>query len=191
MKLTLLRALLICLLAPAAALAHDNPPAAQAAPSENPLSAQNKALYRGVKAMLLQSAERMPEESYSFKPIDTVRSFGQILGHAAESQYHFCSTALGEKNPAPKVEATKTTKADLIAALKEAFAYCDRAYDSMTDTSAVEIVKVMGGPGPRIGALTINNLHSVEHYGNLITYLRMKGIVPPTSDPEFMKQMRQ
>jgi uncharacterized damage-inducible protein DinB len=190
MKLTLLRTLLFCLLAPAVALAQDNPPAAAAASPPNPLSANSKFLYGGVKKILLHSAEKMPEENYSFKPTEVVRSFGQIVGHVADSQYAFCSIVLGEKNPAPKVETTKTSKADLIAALKDAFAYCDKAYDGMTDASATEMVKFMGGPTPKLGTLTVNAIHTIEHYGNLVTYLRMKDIVPPTSDTEFMKQMR-
>src|SRR5262245_48904967 len=114
---------LICLLASAAvAVAHEQPPAAAAATPENPLSAHARMMYGGVKQILLRSAEKMPEESYGFKPTEAVRTFGQILGHVADSQYAFCSAVLGEKNPAPQVEKTKTSKADLIAALKEAFA---------------------------------------------------------------------
>lgn len=187
---TLQQAVLICLLAPAAvALAQDNPPSAAAASPANPLSAHNRMVYAGVKAILLRSAEKMPEENYSFKPTEAVRSYGQILGHVADSQYAFCSAVLGEKNPAPKVEKTKTSKVDLIAALKDAFAYCDKAYDGMTDAAATETVKLMGGDTPKLSGLSVNNVHTVEHYGNLITYMRMKDIVPPTSEPEFMKQL--
>jgi uncharacterized damage-inducible protein DinB len=186
----LLLTLLIFLLAPAAAApAQGNPPSAAAAASQsNPLTTHNKELYGGVKKILLRSAEKMPEENYSFKPTEAVRSFGQIVGHVADSQYAFCSVVLGEKNPAPKVEKTKTSKADLIAALKDAFAYCDKAYDGLTDASAVQMVKFMGADRPKLGVLTINNVHTIEHYGNLVTYLRMRNIVPPTSDPEFMQQ---
>jgi uncharacterized damage-inducible protein DinB len=145
-------------------------------------------VYGGVKRILLRSAEKMPEENYSFTPADAVRSFGQVLGHVADSQYAFCSVALGVKNPAPKIEQTRTSKADLIAALKDAFAYCDKAYDGMTDSSATQMVKFMGGDTPKLGALSVNNVHTVEHYGNLVTYMRMKNIVPPTSDPEFSPQ---
>ena len=160
-------------------------------PQSNPLSAFNKAVYSGVKAILLRSAEKMPEENYSFKPTEPVRNFGQILGHVADAQYLFCSIALGEKNPAPKVEQTKTSKADLIAALKEAFAYCDKAYDAMTDTSATQMVKLFEGDTPKLGVLNVNSAHTMEHYGNLVTYMRMKNIVPPTSEPGFMPQSRK
>jgi uncharacterized damage-inducible protein DinB len=154
-----------------------------ASAQENPLSANNRMMYAGIKGFLIRSAEKMPEENYGFRPTDAVRSFGQILGHAADSQYLFCSAALGEKNPAPAIEKNKSSKADLIAALKDATAYCDRAYNGLTDASAPEMVKLFGQDMPRLGVLTVNNMHSAEHYGNLITYLRMKNIVPPSSEP--------
>ena len=186
---TLVRILLIGLLAPVAiAAAQGNPPAPAATSSANPLSGYNRMMYRGLKAMLLRSAEKMPEENYSFKPTEAVRSFGQILGHVTEAQYIFCSKALGEKAPEVDVEA-KTSKADLIATLKQAFAYCDKAYEGMTDAAGTERVKFMGGDTPKLGVLSTNNVHTAEHYGNLITYLRMKGIVPPSSEPEFMKEL--
>ena len=181
---TLLRTLLICFLAPAAALAQENPPKAAAVPTpDNPLSAWNKVAYGRVKDILLRSAEKVPEENYNFKPTEAVRSFGQIVGHVADAQYLFCSIELGEKNPAPKIEQSKTSKADLIAALKDAFAYCDKAYDAMTDASATQIVKLFGRDAPKLAVLTVNNMHNMEHYGNLVTYMRMKNIVPPSSEP--------
>jgi uncharacterized damage-inducible protein DinB len=171
----------ICLLATAAvALAQDNP-----------LSAYNKVVYGGVRNILLRSAEKMPEENYNSKPTDAVRSFGQVVGHVADAQYLFCSIVLGEKNPAPKIEQTKTSKADLIAGLKDAFAYCDKAYDGMTDSSAAQMVKLFGGDTPKLGVLTVNNIHSVEHYGNLVTYMRLKNIVPPTSEPGSQPQPKK
>jgi uncharacterized damage-inducible protein DinB len=172
--------LLICLLTTAAVAFAQNKPATSS--PDNPLSAFNKHIYGHEKDYLLRSAEKMPEENYSFKPVDTVRSYGQIVGHVADAQYLFCSIALGDKNPAPKIEQTKTSKADLIAALKDAFAYCDKAYDGMTDASASQMVKFFGNDAPKLGVLTVNNMHNMEHYGNLSTYMRMKGIVPPSSE---------
>jgi len=165
--------ILVCLLAlPAVAWSQDNP-----------LSAFNKVAYGRTKEVLLRSAEKMPEENYKFKPTEAVRSYGQVVGHVADAQYLFCSIALGEKNPAPKIEQTKTSKADLIAALKEGFAYCDKAYDGMTDASAAQMVKLFGNDAPKLGVLTVNNMHNLEHYGNLVTYMRLKNIVPPSSEP--------
>jgi uncharacterized damage-inducible protein DinB len=153
----------------------------QASPA-NPFSTYNKIFYARMKTILVSSAEKMPEESYNFKPTEAVRSYGQIVGHVADAQYNFCSLALGETNPGLKIEQSKTTKADLVAALKDALAYCDKAYDSMTDASGIQTVKLFGMDMPKFGVLNINNAHDMEHYGNLVTYMRLKNIVPPTSE---------
>jgi len=152
-------------------------------PPPNPFSTFNKFAYARLKTILVSSAEKMPEENYNFKPTEAVRSYGQIVGHLADAQYNFCSLALGDKNPGLKIEQTKTTKADLVAALKDAVAYCDKAYDTMTDASGAQMVKLFGSDMPKLGVLNINNMHDMEHYGNLVTYLRLKNIVPPTSEP--------
>ena len=182
--------LLVCMLATAAAAASQEPPKPTPPPpsTNNPLSAYNKFAYGMMKTILLRSAEKMPEESYGFRPTDAVRTYGQILGHVADSQYMFCAAALGEKSPAVtlRVEKTRTSKADLIAALKDAFAYCDRAYDRLTDAEAAQTVKLMGMETPKLFALMGNNMHNSEHYGNLVTYMRMKNIIPPTSEPGFL-----
>jgi uncharacterized damage-inducible protein DinB len=183
---TFVRMLVLCLVIPAGvALAQDKPAQEKsAATPENPLSTWNKYAYARLKGILARSAEKMPEENYSFKPVETVRSFGQIVGHLADAQYLFCSLALGEKNPGLDIEHTNASKADLIAALNAAFAYCDKAYDSMTDASAVQTIKLFGNDAPRLSALTVNNMHNMEHYGNLVTYMRIKGIVPPSSEQQ-------
>ena len=169
---TILRSLFLCLMIWAAC----------ASAQENPYSTFNKGAYARLKGIMVASAEKMPEESYSFKPVDSVRSYGQLVGHLADAQYLFCSMALGEKNPGLNIEKTKTSKADLIAALKEAEAYCDKAYDGMTDASGAQMVKLFGNDTPKLDVLVVNNMHNMEHYGNMVTYMRMKGIVPPTSE---------
>ncbi|HKF40146.1 MAG TPA: DinB family protein [Candidatus Acidoferrum sp.] len=186
---TLVRLGMVCVLAPAAAVlgqaAPDKgsqtaqPPAVSA---ENPLTSWNKLAYARVKDILMRSAQKMPEENYGFKPVDTVRSYGQIVGHLADAQYLFCSIALGEKNPGLDIEHSKTTKADLIASLTAAFAYCDKAYDTMTDATGAQMIKLFGNDAPRFSALEVNNMHNLEHYGNLATYMRIKGMVPPSSE---------
>ena len=159
--------------------------------SDSPFSYSNKRGYERTKGILLRSAEKMPEENYSFKPVDTVRSYGQIIGHLADAQYLFCSTASGEKAPDLKIEKTKTSKADLVASLKDGFAYCDKVYDSMTDATAMQMVKFFGNDVPKYAVLSINIGHNMEHYGNLVTYMRIKGIVPPTSEQGQMPAPKQ
>jgi uncharacterized damage-inducible protein DinB len=187
---SLARVAAVCWLAPAALVlaqgaqekTDQGKATAPAVTAENPLSSWNKGAYGYIKGELLKSAEKMPEEYYSFKPVDTVRSYGQIVGHVADAQYLFCSIALGEKNPGLDIEHTKTSKADLIAALQAAFAYCDKAYDTMTDAMALQTIKLFDNDAPRLSALTVNNIHDMEHYGNLSTYLRIKGLVPPSTE---------
>jgi uncharacterized damage-inducible protein DinB len=184
MRRLLILCLLVTLVTAPAALAQE-PPAAAPAPQTNPLSGYSQGVYSVVQQILLRAADKVPEENYGFQPAETVRSFGQIVGHIADSQYIFCSLVLGETNPRPNVERTKTAKADLIAALKDAFAYCDRAYGSLTDQTAAETVKLFGDDTPKLGTLMINHMHNLLHYGNLVTYMRMQDIVPPTSEPGF------
>lgn len=181
----------VCVLSPAAAVfgqsAQDKGPQTAPPPAvsaENPLTSWNKLAYARVKDILMRSAQKMPEENYGFKPVDTVRSYGQIVGHLADAQYLFCAIALGEKGPGLDIEHTKTTKADLVAALTTAFAYCDKAYDTMTDATGAQMIKLFGSDAPRFSALEVNNMHNLEHYGNLATYMRIKGIVPPSSEQQ-------
>jgi uncharacterized damage-inducible protein DinB len=148
----------------------------------DPLSGGTKGLYNLIKGNLVKAAEKMPEENYAFKPTPEVRSFGQIVGHIADAQYLFCSPVLGQENPKPGIEKSKTTKADLVQALNEAFAYCDKAYDGMIDAHAAEIVKFFGRDFAKLSVLSFNSAHNNEHYGNVVTYMRIKGLVPPSSE---------
>ena len=143
-----------------------------------------KMVQKQVSDWIEGTAEKMPEEQYAFKPDPAVRSFGQIVGHIADSNYLFCSTVLGEANPSPGVEKTKAAKTELKAALHEAFSYCDRAYAGLTDASANETVKAFGQERNKLGALWFNASHNLEHYGNLVVYMRSKGYVPPSSEPK-------
>ena len=159
---------------------------ATAGAQDNPLSQHNRFMYAGVKQILAKSAEKMPEEKYDFRPTDVVRTFGQIIAHVTDWQYRYCSAVLGEKIPVAQIEKTRLTKAELVAALTAALSYCDRAYDTLTDSTAAQVVKLHPTiPMPKLGVLSIINLHSTEHYGNLVTYLRINNIVPPSSEPGF------
>ena len=154
----------------------------QATPPANPITASEKGLYSFVSQAAIGAAQKMPEENYSFKPTPEVRSFGQIVGHVADASYMFCSQTLGEANPAKGIEKTKTSKADLVAALKDAVAYCNKAFDSMTDAKGTQMVKLFDFDIAKLTLFSLNTAHTDEHYGNMVTYLRIKGIVPPTSE---------
>ncbi len=149
--------------------------------AQDQMSKETKGLYTAVKGYILKSADKMPEANYSFKPSPDVRSYGAILGHLADDQYAFCSAAKGEKKDS-NVEKEVRTKAGLIEALNAAFAYCDPVYDSLTDAKGATMMKFFGGERSLSGILNFNVSHDFEHYGNIITYLRIKGLVPPSSE---------
>jgi uncharacterized damage-inducible protein DinB len=161
--------------------------AAGAQAQDNPLQAGAQRTYGIVKGYIIRAAEKMPEEHYAFKPTKDVRSFGQLIGHIADASFGFCSGAAGEKPPrggfdAP-IEKSTTTKADLQKALAEGFAYCDKVYASATDSTATTMVKGFWGELPKLSVLDFNTAHDFEHYGNIVTYMRLKDIVPPSSEP--------
>src|ERR1700749_2577958 len=116
---------------------------APATPPANPITASEKGFYSFVSGAVIAAAQKMPEEKYSFKPTPEVRSFGQLVGHVADANYMFCSQASGEPNPIKdSIEKTKTSKADLVAAVKDAAAYCNKALDTMTDVKGSQMVKL-------------------------------------------------
>lgn len=151
--------------------------------AQNPMSKETKGLYTAIKGNILKSAEKMPESNYAFKPSPDVRNYGAILGHLVDDQYFFCGAAKGESKPS-QAEKEITTKPALIEALKGAFAYCDSAYDSLTDANGAMMMKFGRGERSMSGILNFNVAHDNEHYGNLVTYLRIKGLVPPSSEKQ-------
>lgn len=165
------------LAAPAAMLAQESAPA-----PANPISVSQNKMYTMLSGVVIAAAEKMPEESYSFKPAPDVRSFGQLVGHLADSQYYFCGLAAGETKSSGGVEKNKTSKAELVAALKDAVAYCSTVYAGMTDSKGGEMVKLMNTDFARLAVLAGNVAHDYEHYGNMSTYMRIRGIVPPSSE---------
>jgi len=171
-----------CMSLPVALLAQQAPQSAAAAPV-NPITASEKGLYGFIGHAVIGAAQKMPEENYSFKPTPDVRSFVQLVGHVADANYMFCSQATGEANPSKaSIEKTKTSKADLVAALQDAVAYCNKAFDGMTDAKGSEMAQFRMFHLAKLTLLSLNTAHTDEHYGNMVTYLRMKGIVPPTSE---------
>lgn len=172
--------LLCCTAAISGVLALGADVAPKAAPAD-PITKSEKGLYGYMINNVIKAAEEMPEENYSFKPIDTVRTFGQLVGHEADGQYEFCSMVAGDKNPPMSVEKSKTTKADLIQAVKDAMGYCNKVYDGLTDAKGAEMMEFFGHKMAKISVMSMNTAHTDEHYGNMVTYLRMKGLVPPSS----------
>lgn len=156
--------------------------AAVAAPAagQNTLVNSVRGMYEMAKTNVVRSAEQMPEEHYAFKPTPDVRSFGQLVGHVANANYMICSWITGQENPNSRNYEDVTAKADLVKAVTDSFTFCDAAY-SITDEDAKNIVQVFGRDQTKMLALTLNTTHEWEHYGNIVTYMRLKGLVPPSS----------
>jgi uncharacterized damage-inducible protein DinB len=135
-----------------------------------------------IRSFVLRTAEKVPENLYDFKPTPDVRSLAGVLGHIADGNNFLCSLANGDKAAPNQVNEKKTTRADIVAALKASYAACDKVFDSTTDANATAPVDFFGQKQTRLGMLAFNNSHMWEHYGNLVTYMRLKNIVPPSSE---------
>jgi uncharacterized damage-inducible protein DinB len=165
------------LLALSASLVH-----AQDNDNGSPAVGTTRALWQQLSGYVAESAQDMPESKYSYRPTKDVRSFGELIAHVAGSQYSFCATALGDSARAEDdIEKKKNmTKAELVAAMRGSNEYCARAYQQ-SDAATTAKVQMFGQERTRLYALMVNATHDAEHYGNLITYLRMNGMVPPSS----------
>lgn len=143
-------------------------------------SAEIKQSYGRIKNNLTKAAEKMPEDLYSFKASPDIRTFGALIAHIADSQTRTCNAVLGEAKTG--TAGSKTAKADLVAALKDSFADCDKAIDSLSDANLTQGVKMGNREVSKIGAMAGVIVHSNEEYGYLAVYMRVKGIVPPSSE---------
>lgn len=169
-----------------AACARASQPLPPPAPPSTAITASVRIPYEASKGFILKAADQFPEDKYGFQPTKDVRTFGQIVAHIADANYLFCTVASTEKAPegAGSAEKTATTKADIQKAVIESFAYCDRAFGALNDTTGAEsatIVPINNMKTTRIGALSFDAAHNYEHYGNLVTYMRMNKMVPPSS----------
>lgn len=147
---------------------------------QNPFSDDARQTYALIKDSLLKAADKMPAENYSFRTVSEVRTFGEMIAHVADAQFLMCGVVKGEK---PVANArTKTAKADLVAALKASFDYCDPVYASMTDAAGAARVRWARWDMSKLGLLNWNISHDNEMYGIIGAFLRLKGIVPPSSE---------
>ncbi len=165
-----------------AAVAFAQAPATPPPPpcAENCMAKEVQANYARVKANILKSADKMPADAYSFKPEPDIRAFARVLNHVTEAQDHVCGAINGSK-PAD-VPPETAGKAAIIAALNASFAECDKAYSSLTDANMTEMIQVGPVKRSRLGLLWGNASHDNEQYATLALYLRLKGLVPPSSE---------
>ena len=161
---------------------------AVAARAGNPLSAELLMSYTTVKTNLLKMAQRMPESGDAFRPVPEVETFARRVAHIAGANYRTCAGLKGESKTLDV--PSKTTKAELIEALEESFAYCDTVFSGFTDAAASEMVNGRigspphGEPQTRLSTMWNVVRHSNEMYGYMSVYLRLNGVVPPSSSPD-------
>jgi uncharacterized damage-inducible protein DinB len=159
-------------------------PAQAPATADSGYAATVRARWSAIKRNLAASAQAMPDDGFAFKPTPEVRTFGQLLGHLTNEHYIFCSAMKGEKNAHEADDfEKKSTKADFVKDITDSIAYCDAAYAAMKDDAKLLAPIGPNGRSTVFGSALMNVTHDSEHYGNLVTYLRMKGIVPPSSQP--------
>jgi len=141
--------------------------------------------YAQLKNNLSASAEKMPEADYFFKPTPDIRGYGQLWAHVADAQFGQCSGPKGVANPRqgqPSFE-TLTAKAEVVKALADSFAFCDDVFSSLTDESAAQMISNgRGGQQSRATALLGVVTHGSEMYGIGTVYLRLKGLIPPSTE---------
>ena len=142
-----------------------------------------RSMWNQVTQHITTAAEELSEADYAYRPTPDVRTFGQLVGHVAGAQYMICAAALGETQRAEdEIEKTRTTKAGLVEALKASTVYCNRAY-AQSDAALGGETELFGQKQTKMYTLALNAVHNGEHYGNIVTYMRMKGMVPPSSRP--------
>lgn len=160
-------------------------PAAEMTSASDAVSDAIRDSWGTARLNLAESADLMAEADYAFRPVDSVRTFGEMLAHVAGANYVFCSAARGEAAPHAEdaFEGKVTAREEIIKVLGESLAYCDAAYTAATDATLGDSIALPfgQGDGARAAALFGNINHLNEHYGNLVTYFRIKGIVPPSS----------
>jgi uncharacterized damage-inducible protein DinB len=155
------------------------------AQSTDPAAASLKSFYEYSKRYIIGAAEKMPAEHFSFKPTPEVRSYAELFGHIMNTNYGACAAIKGEANPnKDDLEKTARTKDEVIQAVKASFDYCDGAFKTMTDATLKETFKSGTREVSKASRAVLVAVHSFEHYGNLVTYLRLKGVVPPSSEPQ-------
>jgi uncharacterized damage-inducible protein DinB len=142
----------------------------------NPLTTTLSIFRSNMQDKLMKSAAAMPESKYSYRPTKDVRSFAEILNHVADISYILCSNVKGEANPA--TATAKGSKAEIMAYLKGSFDYCDGVYSGFTDAHLNDPADFWGAKTNKMFVLTQVGNHDALHYGNIVTYLRINGLVP-------------
>ncbi len=154
-----------------------------------PLVVQVQNMYTPLKTNLTKAAEQFPDDKYGWSPTPEVRTWTQLFGHVIDDNFGFCTPITGDPRPPALDNEGKATdaakglkKADIVKMLKESFAVCDKAFTLVTPENMNDRITPTSSRS-RIGALIYSVQHISEHYGNAVTYMRLNGLVPPSSQP--------
>ncbi len=166
---------------------------AQSAETKASISSVMDGSTKNLEREFVSAADAMPEEKFAFAPSNGefkgVRTFAEQIKHVAAVNYIVGAAILGEKPPVDtggeKGPDNLKTKAEIMKFLNDSFAYAHKAVATLTDANAVEPIKNPFGKQPttRLGMSAVFAWHGFDHYGQMVEYLRMNGIVPPASRP--------
>jgi uncharacterized damage-inducible protein DinB len=169
------------------------PAAAPAQPQQPPpplpgLVAEVKTIYTNIHANIGKSVEQFPADKLTWQPTPAVRSWARLIGHITDDNNGACYLLAGETTRPARVDtadtqdsaANKLSKDDLLKGYKESVERCNKAFAAVTEANMAERAAPTS-PRSKIGALTYNTSHTNEHYGNIVTYMRLNGMVPPST----------
>lgn len=167
--------------AAAVVVARQQPPASQ----PTPLADEVKGTFSRIQGYITKAADQFPEDKLTWQPTPAVRSWARLIAHVADDNNGACSALAGEASRPARLDtedtqnsaANKMTKADLQKALAESFARCEKAFAAVTEANMME----RAGNRSKIGMLIYDTIHINEHYGNIVTYMRLNNMVPPSS----------
>jgi uncharacterized damage-inducible protein DinB len=153
---------------------------APAGPTQGPLLSTLRTQWESTRGLVLAIAEIVPEDKYDYRATPDVRTFREIFIHLAQEGYNFMGPVSGE--PAPNMSALNNLKGrdEILAALKASYDYGEKIIAGLTDEKASEMVAGRGGrQAPRWSGILGQIVDNMDHYGNLVTYVRLNGLVPP------------
>ena len=186
-SLSLVTFLFVLVVSPLVVAAQQTAPAAAASAAADLLAAWNREAKK-----LIDMAEDFPEDKYNYKPTPEVRSFAEQLTHVAEANARFAGLARGQAaGGAEHHEAAPKTKAEIVAMLKKSFEDAAAAIQSAGDAGLAQPIKLPTRTITGYGLWTSATINAAEHYGNLVVYYRLNGLVPPTTRAAQERQRQQ
>ena len=152
--------------------------------------AEVKTMYTNVHNFITKAVEQFPADKLAWQPTPAVRTWARLIGHITDDNNGACYLLAGETARPARVDApdgqespaSKLSKDDLLKGYKESVERCNKAFAAVTEANMAERAGPTGARS-KIGTLMYNTSHTNEHYGNIVTYMRLNNMVPPSSAP--------